>query len=126
MELDAVIDSDRLEEVGMSADELDDTAVRGSDRAGAELADKRAAGTRSTRLTTQWRSRGLTMVSMADFLSQFDGGRPFGNVPFAGQAATLLSTTVALSPLRRLSQELKQPSSTRDQAGSRALPGGDE
>lgn len=110
VELGPVINGDGLEKSGMSADELDDATVRGSDRAGAELADKRAAGyafDETDHAVTIKRADDRIHLPVADFLSQFDGGGAFGDVPFASQPATLLSTTVALSPLGRLSQELK-------------------
>jgi hypothetical protein len=50
-------------------------------------------------------------LPVTEFLSQLDGRGPFGDVPLAGQPAALLSTTVALAPLGRLSQEPKQRSS---------------
>ena len=51
-------------------------------------------------------------LPVADLLTKFDGGRALGDVPLAGETASLFGARVAFSPLRRLTQKPKQRSSS--------------
>ena len=60
---------------------------------------------RSTRVTTQCRSVGLTIVSkppVADFLPKFDERRTLGDMTLAGEAAAFVGAVVAFPSLLRM------------------------
>ena len=115
VKLGSVVDGDRLEQVPMGADELDDSAVGGSDRSGAELAHEQAPGyalDKADHAVAIKRAHDRVHLPVADLLAQVGGGGTLGDVALAGEAAALLGATVAFPPLRRLAKKPKHRSSS--------------
>lgn len=111
MELCAIVDCDGLEQVPLLADQLDDACVELCLRVVGEIADQDAPGsTLDERDDAMFAAGAANRVHLpvAELAPPLDGGRLFGNVSLASQAAALLVSAVTLAVLSPLAQVTPQ------------------
>ena len=106
VELGSVVNGDGLEQLTMGADELDHAAVGGGNGSIPKLPDEYAARDALDQADDAVAIQGAydrVHLPVADLATTFNGGRTSGDMPLAGEAATLFGAAVAFPPLRRLS-----------------------